>query len=335
MPAQGLGVTGNLIELLGGDRVLEVQIVVPGSLASQVGIARGDRILSINGLAPGNAAVNQLAIARGGGRLEIMVQRNGAPLTLRNNQFGGGFGTPGYGAPGYGAPGYRIPGYGTPGYGRPGSSIPGSGSFPPIDAPIRLTPGGRGPNLQMNLEASVGFGGVKVTEVTRGGIGHRLQFRVGDVITTVNGTPVNSTLQFQRTYVVNNRRQIVLGVIRNGRAGTVVIDERTLGHQPHRPQPPQAPQPITTKLGLSTFQDREGKVTVAGGSEQGLAKQLGIATRGIRILEINGQPIRRPGDLNKIDDAIAAGKVTRLVITILRPGGVRETVSYPTTRRAN
>jgi S1-C subfamily serine protease len=186
----------------------------------------------------------------------------------------------------------------------------------------------------MSLESLPGFGGVKVTEVTPGGIGHHLRFRRGDVITTVNGAPVDSPLQFQRVYVVNNRRQIVLGVIRNGRPGTVTIDERSLPGRPG-PRPPQGPTPITTKLELSTFQDREGKVTVAGGSEQGLGKQLGIAIRGTRILEINGQPIRRTGDLNKIDEAIAAGRVTRLVISIIRPDGARQTVSFPNNRRGN
>ncbi len=340
--AQGLGVVGNLVGLLGSSPVLEVQTVVPGGLASRVGVFPGDSIISINGVAPGDATVNQRAIALGGGRLAIVVQRNGTLINLGNDQLGGNFGGSGFGNSGFGDSRFGHSGFdhsrfgnsrfgnsgfGNSGFGNSGFGNSGFGSAPFVPNNVegnrlQLTPGRPGPNLQMTLESSRGFSGVQVSRVVHGGLGDQLRFQAGDVITSVNERPVNTTAQFSEAYVANNRRQIVFGVLRRGRAGTVTLSEQAL----RRAALPAGA--ISTELGLTTFYDREGKVTVAGGSKDGLGAQLGIATRGTRILEINGQPIRTPAEVKRIDDEIAAGRMTRLVINIIRPDGTRDTVSY-------
>ncbi len=81
-PAQGLGVTGDLVTNLDGSRILMVRTVIRQGLAHRLGILPGDTILSINNFAPGDALINQQAIAAGGGRLAVLVNRQGIPLRL-------------------------------------------------------------------------------------------------------------------------------------------------------------------------------------------------------------------------------------------------------------
>jgi len=68
---------------------------------------------------------------------------------------------------------------------------------------------------------------------------------------------------------------------------------------------------------------------VLSGAEDGLGQKLGIAQRGTIIRSINGKQVRVPADLMRIDEAIAEGSVSRLVIEVERAGGVRETIRYP------
>ena len=306
--AQGLGVAGNLISQSDGARALEVQQVIPGSLAERLGILRGDVIQSINGIAPGDASTNQMALASGG-RIPVVAVIRGdtlrtlpevSPPILPGNPY---------------APDPVVPM-------RP--HRPGGPFVPdrPSD-PIELVPGQRGPNLQIELRASPTFGGLSVHRVFPRGLGDRLRFQVGDVITAVNRISVNTTSEFHAAYVVTDNRDIVLSVQRRGQSGKITLDRDTIR------KATAPPGTITTPLKLKVFLDPRGQVTIGGGEDDGLGKQLGLVQRGIRIIDINGQPIRHGGDLKEIDRQIEAGTVRRLVIRIVRPDGRPDTVSYP------
>lgn len=313
--AQGLGVAGSLQQLSNGSAILRVQQVVPGSLASRLGVVAGDSIVSINGFPPGDRVANDRAIAAGRGLPTIVVDRRGARVTLGNR--GGTVPI----LPGGG----HIPG---------GGQIPGGGLTRPS---VELIPHRKGPDLQIDLETTTGLSGsrVSVIGVQRNGLGHLLGLRIGDVIDSVNLRPVSTVDEAARLYVVTDRRQIIIGASRNGSRGKIVIDEptlrRLLGNRPGTGRPgtkPKPPAKLKTPLKLITFRRPDGKVTVSGGTS-GLGSKLGLAVRGTVILSVNGTAIRTPADMKRIDDAILNGEYTQLSIRVIRPSGKEETVRYP------
>lgn len=296
---QGLGVAGNMVTLSDGSRVLQVQSVVRGGLADRVGMIAGDNIHRINGFPPSDAAGNERAIAAGRGLISIDLDRQGRRLMLGN-----------------GFPGPVGPTYPDEFADRPGR-IPGGGL---------LTRPAAGPELQIDLEVSSTLSGdrLRVSRVTPGGLGQKRGLRVGDVIDSINGIRVSSLELARRAYVYRNGR-IVLRVIQQGSPREVVFLRRPTqlpGELPHK-------KPLIDRpLGLKSFRNNTGLV-VLGGADDGLGRQLGIAQRGTIIRSINGKATRVPADLIRIDEAIAAGSVSRLVIEVERAGGKREIVRYP------
>jgi S1-C subfamily serine protease len=296
---QGLGVVGNMVTLSDGSRVLQVQSAVRGGLADRVGMIAGDNIHGINGFPPSDAAGNERAIAAGRGLISIDLDRQGRRLTLGN-----------------GFPGSVGPTYPDEFADRPGQ-IPVGGS---------LTRPAAGPELQIDLEISSTLSGdrLRVSRVTPGGLGQKRGLRVGDVIDSINGIRVSSLELARRAYIYRNGR-IVLRVIQQGLRREVVFlrkPNQLPGDLPNK-------KPVIDRpLGLKSFRNNTGLV-VLGGTQDGLGRELGIAQRGTIIRSINGKATRVPADLMRIDEAIAAGSVSRLVIEVERAGGKRETVRYP------
>ncbi len=294
---QGLGVGGDMLTLSDGTRVLRVQSVARGGLADRLGIIAGDNIYSINNFPPSDAAGNERAIAAGRGVLSIDVDRRGQRLTL-----GSGF------------PGAVDPVHPDEYRPRPGVILPGDRLARPI----------AGPELQIDLVVSSTLAGdrVRVSRVTPGGLGQRRGLRVGDVIDSINSIRVSSLELAQRAYVYRNGR-IVLRVVQDGIPREIVFSRGPVS-PPGRP--PSGKPVIDRPLGLKSVRNNTGLVVV-GGAAEGLGQELGII-RGTIIHSINGAAIRVPADLMRIDEAIAAGSVSRLVIEVEREGK-REIVRYP------
>ncbi|WP_182866190.1 PDZ domain-containing protein [Rhodopirellula sp. JC639] len=306
---QGLGIQGNLIRQSDGSTAFAVHTVNRGGLANRLGIQSGDVVTSINGVAPADAAANQKALELAGGSSTIVVLRNGRPISLQ---------LPPDGILPDGPVVSHRPGL----PGRPGRP---DGPFDPDrpNKPIELVPGQRGPNLQIQLQPSEAFDGLTVQKLLPRGLGAGLRFQLGDVITAVNGTTVNTLVEFSSAYIVSERRDIVVSVLRRGRSGTITINQETL-------RKASAPRgTILQPLKLKVFLDFRGQVTVGGGEDDGLGAKLGLKQRGVRILEVNGRAIRNGGDLRELDRQIEDGKVRRLVIKIIRPDGQSDTVVYP------
>lgn len=297
--SQGLGVVGNLLSGPVGPPTLQVRTVVPGGLASRLGVFPGDEIISINGLPPGDAVNNERAIASGRGRVALVVSRRGQRITLGNAVSPIG--------PIVGPIGPPI--------------IPGIPSLPV--GPIY--PGNqRGPDLQIDLEVVQTLSGqqVRVIRVVPRGLGDRRGIRAGDVLDSVNRIPVSTTDGAARAYVYRNG-VILLRLIRNGRPYNIRLT------QSNTPSPTPRPASVKLKpLGLKVFRNNTGLI-VSHGTSDGLAQQLGLAKRGTVIRSINGTAARSQGDIDRVDTAIRAGTVTRLEIEFTHPGGKRDVIRYP------
>ena len=332
--AQGLGVAGGLARMSDGTALFQVSSVAPGGLAARLGIVPGDLIHSINGLPPGNAATNQQAIARGGGKLSLVVTRAGRRMVLGDPVPSNSLPRPGQiSIPGIG--GINFPFGIDPDWGqiptKPNPVSPGGGFIPsqPATSALNLVPGTRGPALQMNVIENIGLGGnqVVVEWVTAGGIGDRLGFRAGDIITSVNGLPVTSRNQLISNYIVPQNRTITFGVLRGGRAGTITLNSHALrggrsnpGVGPRSPSRPQ-PSPIITELGFSYYRNSRGEIVVQN-VVGGLGVRLGL-TRGMRVESVNGRKVNSVHALKDFEKQLLAGQVTAVTMTVLMGNDAR------------
>ena len=317
MWAQGLGVPGRLTVYADGSRGLLVDAVIQGGIADRLGIRAGDVIKSIHGLAVGDANTNSRSIQVGDPNSGIVVLRNGRQLVFYLNQNQRAV--------------KKFPVVGN-------SGVYNSGAFNSV--PGRIVPGSTGPNLNVDLENFVfdGSGATRViVNAVGNGLGLQLGFRRGDIIRSVNNTNVRTVAMVNRLYVFNNQKEIVIGVVRNGTPGKIVIDALKLygsnGPRGNRPGNGAggvpAPVPITTPLELAGFWDQNRQVAVRSGTPGGLGTKLGLAARGTRIVEINGKAIRSPADLQTVDSMIQQGKVTRLQIKAIKPDGTSGVIVYP------
>ena len=290
--AQGLGVTGDLITNLDGSRVLLVRNVIGQGLAHRLGILPGDTILSINNFAPGDALINQQAIAAGGGRLAVLVNRQGVPLRLGDRV--GQYYVPGSFGP---AVPYdpRVP---------DGTRIPGTA----IDRHQARRPAGRpGPNLLVDLDEKQDIGGTRVVvrSVNPAGRGAQEGFKQGDIIDSVNAVKIRSLRDVRDAYYFRNG-QIVITIVRGAGVQQITLQDKD-----------------TTRrtLGLTCIMTQQRQIKVTGSNPQGLGREIGIAERGTVISKVNGTAIRTPADMKRVDQAIIEGRITQLEIEFIPPGG--------------
>ncbi len=103
--------------------------------------------------------------------------------------------------------------------------------------------------LTPDLATLLGVGGTKgalVAEVMRGGPAARAGFKSGDVVVSLNGTPVNSPSELTRgVAIVGPGSKIAVGIVRNGKLQTlsVRVGERPDDGMPPPPLAVAAPSP--------------------------------------------------------------------------------------------
>ncbi len=288
-PAQGLGVTGDLVTNLDGSRILMVRTVIRQGLAHRLGILPGDTILSINNFAPGDALINQQAIAAGGGRLAVLVNRQGIPLRLGDRA-----------GQSYVPDSFRpaVPYYSND------PRIPGAA----IDRHQARRPAGRpGPNLRVDLDEKQDLGGTRVwvRSVNPAGRGAQQGFKQGDIIESLNGVKIRSLRDVRDAYYFRNG-QIVITIVRGAGVQRITLQDKD-----------------TTRrtLGLTCIMTQQRQIKVTGSNPQGLGREIGIAERGTVITKVNGTVIRTPADIKRVDQAIIDGRITQLEIEFIPPGG--------------
>ena len=284
---QGLGITGELVTHADGSSTFHVRTVLPLGLAGRLGVLPGDQILSINGFAPGNATVNQQAITMGGGAVSLVVVRGGLPIQLGTRPS---------------RP--SVPGYLDDRHDHDPLRL----RRPPIGQPYRRP----GPDLLVDLEETRDLSGirVRVRSVTPGGRGAKEGLMVGDIIESVNGVKARSLRDIRDAYYFRNG-QIVITYLRGSSVKQIRLTDRDSTRR---------------TLGVTTVLTQKREVKVTGADPKGLGSELGIATRGTVILKVNGTPIQTPAALKRVDQAIIDGRITRLEIEFIPPGGKPQVV---------
>lgn len=161
----------------------------------------------------------------------------------------------------------------------------------------------------------------------------------GDVIVSVNGSPVRDARDLaKRIGAMAPGTSVKIGVLRKGSEKTFSL---TLGELP-KPREVRAPTDRSTrgaplpKLGLSLAPANEvagsgsAGVIVTAVEPDGVAAEHGFKTGDV-ILEVGGKVISAPGDVSKaIEDARASGK--RTVLMRVKSGEATKFVAVPLGR---
>ncbi|MBI4274857.1 MAG: PDZ domain-containing protein, partial [Rhizobiales bacterium] len=161
----------------------------------------------------------------------------------------------------------------------------------------------------------------------------------GDVIVSVNGSPVRDARDLaKRIGAMAPGTSVKIGVLRKGSEKTFSL---TLGELP-KPREVRAPTDRSTrgaplpKLGLSLAPASEvagsgsAGVIVTAVEPDGVAAEHGFKTGDV-ILEVGGKVISAPGDVSKaIEDARASGK--RTVLMRVKSGEATKFVAVPLGR---
>jgi S1-C subfamily serine protease len=167
--------------------------------------------------------------------------------------------------------------------------------------------------------------GAVVTETAPGGPAARAGLKIGDVIVSVDGQPVDDPNAFNYRFTTRGLDgQAELGIVRGGREGKVAVALATAPDLPREEVVIRARSPfhgvkvanlspaLADELQLSTSADGVAVVEVADGT---FAQRLGFQ-RGDIIVAVNNQEIRKTRDLARV--AEAGSRVWR--VTIVRGG---------------
>jgi Do/DeqQ family serine protease len=167
--------------------------------------------------------------------------------------------------------------------------------------------------------------GAVVTETAPGGPAARAGLKIGDVIVSVDGQPVDDPNAFNYRFTTRGLDgQAELGIVRGGREGKVAVALATAPDLPREEVVIRARSPfhgvkianlspaLADELQLSTSADGVAVVEVANGT---FAQRLGFQ-RGDIIVAVNNQEIRKTRDLARV--AEAGSRVWR--VTIVRGG---------------
>ncbi len=189
--------------------------------------------------------------------------------------------------------------------------------------------------LTPDLATSLGLGGTKgalVAEVMRGGPAARAGFKSGDVVVSLNGTPVNSPSELTRgVAIVRPGSKIAVGVVRNGKPQTlsVRVGERPddgmapsgRGGEPGgQPGPPAerrpdalglAVAPLDPDLAQSLGIAPDDGVQVAGVEQNSSAAEAGVRPGDV-IVEVNRRPVHSPKEYDEALRATGTGEMTLL-----------------------
>jgi serine protease Do len=173
--------------------------------------------------------------------------------------------------------------------------------------------------------------GVLVQEATAGGPAEDAGIRQGDVIYSVDGQAIYSTNGLQNLIAQRRPRETVsVQVYRDGAPRNIRI---RLGEAPFNAEEPRQPEPERPaeeeKLGIGVQSLNEelaqlfgypeaGGVVISQVTQLGPASRRGVG-RGEKILEVNGQEIATPQDLNQILRGIQEGEIVSLRLG--RPDG--------------
>jgi S1-C subfamily serine protease len=186
-------------------------------IAARAGIRHGDVLLAINGnrvrdMGDFANLTDSSDISKGGVQLDVI--RRGARIPVFVSPPGGASRTPGRTAPGRAA---QIP----------GQAARGGITQPPavidrrwlgVEAETLATGEGR------ELGIPVGIQGVLIDAVTRGSQAQRAGLGPNDIIVSVNGRPIDSTIGLWNTLAgLNSSDRVEFGVYKNGQLMSVVL----------------------------------------------------------------------------------------------------------------
>ena len=189
------------------------------------------------------------------------------------------------------------------------------------------------PDLAQAFSLPAGTKGALVQQVMPKTPAEKAGLQPGDVITSLDGKPIESSAALSRgVALVPPGQSVKLGLLRKGSAKTVSIavaqrpdDEAAIGREDWDQGDSSADGSKTPKLGLKVAQlspeaARELKlpgdvkgVVVTDVVEGGPAEQAGVA-RGDIILELNQKPVAKPSDLVAIVDKMKEGEMALLRI---------------------
>jgi serine protease Do len=189
------------------------------------------------------------------------------------------------------------------------------------------------PDLAQAFRLPAGSKGALVQQVMPGTPAEKAGLEPGDVITSLDGKPIESSAALSRAVAqVAPGQGVKLGLTRKGSSKTVSLnvvqrpeDETAMGRQDGEEGDAEGEGTRAPKLGfkvgtltpevaraLRLPPDQKG-VVVADLVEGGPAEQAGLA-RGDVILELNQTPVTRPGDLTAIVGKMKDGEMVLLRI---------------------
>ncbi|NWG39699.1 MAG: DegQ family serine endoprotease [Hydrogenophilaceae bacterium] len=163
--------------------------------------------------------------------------------------------------------------------------------------------------------------GVLVSEVQDGSPAQRAGLRVGDVLTTFDGTQLSDGGQYRnRASLAKPGSRVTLGVIREGREIEIPVKVELLDEEAIQRAEAFEALGILVR-GLTVEEARRLKlaraVVVTAVSAQSLAKMAGIVP-GTLILEVNRQPV---GNAEEFSAALAKGEANGSVVLRISENG--------------
>jgi serine protease Do len=178
--------------------------------------------------------------------------------------------------------------------------------------------------------------GALVASVEEGGPAARAGVRLGDVVVSFEGQPVQSAAQLSRgVAMMQPGRRATLEVLRDGRRQQVTVE---LGKRPARQLPGQPQEQEAGALGLALEPvppEVQRQLGIQGGARVAMVRPGSSAARaglspGDIIIEANRRPVQGPGDV------VAQAKQSPrepLLLRVLSEGGARYVVVQPPRQR--
>jgi C-terminal processing protease CtpA/Prc len=156
-----------------------------------------------------------------------------------------------------------------------------------------------------------------VSRIASGSFWTRFGLRQGDVITSINGVPVDSVAEFRRVFVdVEPGRRIPLVINRNGTRQTIYVTAREERlYTPYDYQYERYDTPDRGWLGVYLDTRYENHAMVEAVEVGSAADRAGVRA-GDWIVAVNGQRVRSPSHLTQLIGAMEPG--SRLDLQISR-----------------
>lgn len=165
--------------------------------------------------------------------------------------------------------------------------------------------------------------GAEIVSVTPGDAGERAGLRMGDVVVSVNGSPIRTVTELQSLIARFQPGDVVeLGVIRYGeplvasvRLGEFEPAPRVAAVEPRRRRGPELlgfTYEVQSQRRAGPFP--EGGVVIASIDRHGPLLEAGLGRTGLRVVSLNGEEIGTVADMDRIAGGLRPGETVSLVV---------------------